>query len=613
MSTKKSMKQIRLFLLSTLFIFHLGCKKNDQPSAPSPSSINLTNISNITANSAVVNFEINDQNNPGNISEAIIIVNSDTVDFWNKPAKNRINKSECQNTNNKYACSSNLTNLSPGQKYFIGICQILNGDPQNRGAIRSGITTFETLSKIPVLSDVSLSNSDIGSISAALTYTITDFGGPSIIETGLCYSTKTNPTVNDIKFKSDSIENYFCTNPFPKGIINGIMHPLIPNTTYYVRAYAINGAGVGYGKESSFTTKENLSCLPKSIDLKGGVNSMALKLINEPSVGLKLYMLTSAYRINGYGNRSYVYKLNADGSLLDDIIFRSLICGAGYAQYPTSSSFEVLSDGKLLLCLSTNNIPNLCRLNKDGSKDNSFNITTDNSNGINYFKSQADGKIIVSGNFGLIQGVPFYDIARLNPNGSLDQSFQYRGSRILQIIEPEITKDGKILTGGLINGKRSIIKLNANGEIDTAFKPNFATIQKIGKIFVLPDNKILVAAQVGDISPSWRLYRLNNNGTIDNTFSAGLFTSISGVININVIFMTSDNKLMIGGNFNSYNSTNAFGMVKVNMDGTRDNSFNATRQFNIFSIVEYSDGKWLLGVQESPNLILMNKDGSLCR
>ena len=63
---------------------------------------------------------------------------------------------------------------------------------------------------------------------------------------GVCWSTSQNPTINDNKTTDGS-----GTGGFTSSLTN-----LTPNTTYYVRAYATNSAGTGYGNVVSFTTIE---------------------------------------------------------------------------------------------------------------------------------------------------------------------------------------------------------------------------------------------------------------------------------------------------------------------------------------------------------------------
>ena len=93
----------------------------------------------------------------------------------------------------------------------------------------------------------SLSTFDVSQIteySALCGGDISSTGGAAIIERGICWSTSNNPTINDNHIIDNSGLNTFsCT-----------MMNLAYNTTYYVRAYAINDAGIAYGEQKSFST-----------------------------------------------------------------------------------------------------------------------------------------------------------------------------------------------------------------------------------------------------------------------------------------------------------------------------------------------------------------------
>jgi hypothetical protein len=69
-------------------------------------------------------------------------------------------------------------------------------------------------------------------------------GGSDIVLKGICWNTSPNPDTSNSKTYDG---NGLCS--FTSSVAN-----LLPNTTYYARAYAINNAGVGYGNELSFVT-----------------------------------------------------------------------------------------------------------------------------------------------------------------------------------------------------------------------------------------------------------------------------------------------------------------------------------------------------------------------
>ncbi len=108
---------------------------------------------------------------------------------------------------------------------------------------------------IPVLTTDALSN--ITSNSCETGGKITSNGNSEITSKGIVWSKNPTPTLTDF-FTQDGDEN---TN-FTSSITN-----LQQNTTYYLRAYAINNIGIAYGQEESFTTLQAFepSCLPSNL------------------------------------------------------------------------------------------------------------------------------------------------------------------------------------------------------------------------------------------------------------------------------------------------------------------------------------------------------------
>ena len=104
------------------------------------------------------------------------------------------------------------------------------------GTIIGSDSKFTTLDK-PIVATAPIS--EITSVSAkAGGIIISDFGS-AITERGICWSTNPDPSTSDNKVIGESADTVF------SGEITG----LTPNTTYYLRAYAINSIGTGYGDE----------------------------------------------------------------------------------------------------------------------------------------------------------------------------------------------------------------------------------------------------------------------------------------------------------------------------------------------------------------------------
>ncbi len=97
---------------------------------------------------------------------------------------------------------------------------------------------------IPSLTTAAITN--ITGISATGGGTVADEGSGKVVEKGICWSKENTP----------NISNNRSTNIVAgsSGTYTSEMLDLTPATTYYVRAYAVNGAGTGYGETVSFTT-----------------------------------------------------------------------------------------------------------------------------------------------------------------------------------------------------------------------------------------------------------------------------------------------------------------------------------------------------------------------
>jgi len=99
-----------------------------------------------------------------------------------------------------------------------------------------------TATQLPVLTTASVST--IAQTAATSGGNISTEGGAAVTARGVCYSTSATPTVADSK----------TTDGAGTGVYASSITGLTANTTYYIRAYAINSIGTAYGAEVSFKT-----------------------------------------------------------------------------------------------------------------------------------------------------------------------------------------------------------------------------------------------------------------------------------------------------------------------------------------------------------------------
>jgi len=119
--------------------------------------------------------------------------------------------------------------------------------------------------------------------------TIIDNGGAEITSFGVCWSTEPNPTINDDAATPGSGSSGFTCN----------LTDLYSGTLYYIRAYAVNSAGIAYGEELFFTTSnpQGGSWAHKA-DFPGGVRYGAARF----TIGTKVY-IGLGYNDSGYPAR----------------------------------------------------------------------------------------------------------------------------------------------------------------------------------------------------------------------------------------------------------------------------------------------------------------------
>ena len=136
------------------------------------------------------------------------------------------------------------TGLQANTKYYV------RAYAKNDAGTAYGEEISFTTNKQVVLPTVTTTSATSVTESSAVTGgNVTSDGNASVTERGVVYATTQNPTTANTKVASGSgIGSYTCN-------ISGLQS----NTTYYVRAYAINSKGTAYGTQVTFTTTESIS------------------------------------------------------------------------------------------------------------------------------------------------------------------------------------------------------------------------------------------------------------------------------------------------------------------------------------------------------------------
>ena len=275
--------------------------------------------------------------------------------------------------------------------------------------------------------------------------------------------------------------------------------------------------------------------------------------------------------------RNYIARLNTDGTL--DTTFN---IGTGASSWVVTTAIQ--NDGKIIIggyFTSYNGtvINHIARLNADGTLDTTFNIGTGANNTVETTAIQSDGKIIIGGGFTSYNGTARNHIARLNTDGTLDTTFNPGTGASSYVRTSTIQSDGKIIIGGWFtsyNGtaRKNIARLNADGTLDLTFNVGTGANDDVFTSAIQNDGKIIIGGEFTSYNGTAinRIARLNTDGTLDMTFNIG--TGASNYIRTSTI--QSDGKIIIGGVFTSYNGTAINRIARLNTDGTLDSAFKPT-------------------------------------
>lgn len=315
--------------------------------------------------------------------------------------------------------------------------------------------------------------------------------------------------------------------------------------------------------------------------------------------------------------RTSIARLNGNGGL-DSSFNPGAGIYAGFGEGASVYSLAAQPDGKVLIggifyTINGMSHNKIARLNADGSLDSSFNPGTDANGQIYSLAVQPDGKVLIGGFFYTVNGTSRTHIARLNADGSLDDSFNPGTGPDQVVFSVALQPDGKVLIGGrftTVNGtlRSKIARLNADGSLDTTFAAGAGGSGTVLSIAVQPDGKILTGSDY--------ITRLKTNGSFDATFDPG--TGVNGLVRS--IVLQPDGRVLIGGDFATFNGTSINQIARLNTDGSRDSTFDPGTGPNdhVFSVALQSDGKVLIGGKFTTvngaarnHLARLNADGSL--
>jgi uncharacterized delta-60 repeat protein len=196
------------------------------------------------------------------------------------------------------------------------------------------------------------------------------------------------------------------------------------------------------------------------------------------------------------------------------------------------------------------------------------------------------------------------NIVRINSNGSIDTSLVSNYGFDSQVEACVIQSDGKIICVGSFTSynftlANRIIRLNSDGSVDNTFLTNIGSgaTQPVFTVALQSDGRIIIGGNFSSFNGSTanRVARLNTDGTTDLAFLTNIGVGFNS--SVTEIKIQSDDKLVCIGNFTMFNGSNKYFLTRLTSGGTNDATFTYTTSLNSnpTSIDIQSDGKIVVG------------------
>jgi uncharacterized delta-60 repeat protein len=341
--------------------------------------------------------------------------------------------------------------------------------------------------------------------------------------------------------------------------------------------------------------------------------------VNDLALDSSGRMVVASGTLGDWGRSPHpLCRLNPNGSL--DV-------GFNLPTLPQASSvgeMAVQADRKLLVLLAEGSSVNgqpcgpLARLRQDGTLDSTF-ASPVASGRASCVVVQPDGKILLGGeHFILSDQTLLRGVLRLNANGTIDPTFQTEGGDYpMWVSKIALQPDRRILVNGEFDTMRGadrsfVARLNVNGSIDESFRLDPQILPNVGEydppincVAVQANGKILIGGYFGDGYVT-RLIRLNTDGSFDRDLLSSLQTD-----SVQQVIVQPDGKLLLSGRFNSTGDAQWQTVVRILADGSLDTVFPSA--FNwASSLALQADGKVLITpVGEPVCLVRYNANGTV--
>lgn len=249
----------------------------------------------------------------------------------------------------------------------------------------------------------------------------------------------------------------------------------------------------------------------------------------------------------------------------------------------------------------------IARLNPDGAVDESFNPNANNA--VATLAIQRDGKIVLGGSFTTLQPIgndtsaTRNRVARLNPDGTLDSEFYPNvGGNVLAVA---LAPDGGIMVGGyftsiwgrgtVTTSRTYVARINPDGSFDPVF--NAGANYAVAAFAFQPDGKIVLGGYFTALQSKGLAASASRNRLARVNADGSLDTALSleGTGRPLVTLVQPDGKLVIGGSFTNVGGLTRHYLARLNANGTLDTAFTPPApNGRVLALARQSDGKLIV-------------------
>ena len=248
----------------------------------------------------------------------------------------------------------------------------------------------------------------------------------------------------------------------------------------------------------------------------------------------------------------------------------------------------------------------IIKLNPDGTIDTSFNSGVGFNNPVQIIQIDSSDKLYVGGSFTTYSGSTANRIIKLNPDGTKDTSFDNTTGFNNVVYDIQFDSTGSLWVGGFFTTYKGastpyLAKILTTGLRDTTYVTTSSPNTTVLTVAVDNNDDIYIGGnftQVGSPANNSRyIAKIRKTGGLDSTFvvgAAGASNALNSPVNT-IYYKTGSNSIVVGGSFTTWKSVSGNAYL-VELSSTGDILIGTSAQSNVYTITPDSSGSLYVNI-----------------